>query len=79
VTRGPACLGVWDLGYVSDGDMVSDGKPTKMCATAIDDCDGFLVHPTPDNLGIRILTYSYVPFFSTSPFYHTQLFKKNSS
>ncbi|KAF8800147.1 hypothetical protein BYT27DRAFT_7200661 [Phlegmacium glaucopus] len=57
VTSGPNCLGVWDLRYVSDGDMSDDGKPT-MWATEINNLLSFRVHPTPDGLGIRILTYS---------------------
>ncbi|KAF8800153.1 hypothetical protein BYT27DRAFT_6845514 [Phlegmacium glaucopus] len=59
-TGAPRCLGVWDLGSVSDGDMSDDWKPT-MWATEIDDLVGFRVHPTPDGLGIRILTYSHSP------------------
>ncbi|KAF8801581.1 hypothetical protein BYT27DRAFT_7341898 [Phlegmacium glaucopus] len=58
VTISPNCVGVWDLRYVSDGDMSDDEKPT-MWATEINNVIGFRVHPTPDGLGIRILTYSY--------------------
>jgi len=52
-------LAVWDLRYVSDGDMSSDRKPTTFWTTMVKDVDGFLVHPTPDGLGIRILLYSW--------------------
>lgn len=56
------CLAVLDLGYVSDGNMSMDGKSKKIWATkehyyCIED---IVVHPTPDGLGIRILTHSYV-------------------
>jgi hypothetical protein len=55
------CLvGVWDLGYVSEGDMSSDGKSTRVWTTRVDKIDRFIVNPTPDGLGIRILTCSYV-------------------
>lgn len=54
------CLAVWDLGYVSDGDMSTDGKPPKMWVTKANYIENFVVHPTPDGLGIRILTHSYV-------------------
>ncbi|KAF8800135.1 hypothetical protein BYT27DRAFT_7217271 [Phlegmacium glaucopus] len=57
VTSGLHCLGLWDLGPVLDGDKSDDGKPT-MWATEIDNVVGFRVHPTPDGLGIRILTYT---------------------
>ena len=42
-------LTVWDLGYVLE--------PMKIWGTTV---KPFLVHPAPDALGIRILTYSYV-------------------
>ena len=55
VARSPHCLCVWDLGYVSDGDMSSDRKPTKIWATTVESMGLFFVHPTPDGLGLRIL------------------------
>ncbi|KAF8803085.1 hypothetical protein BYT27DRAFT_6743004 [Phlegmacium glaucopus] len=58
VTSGPNCLGVWDLRYVSDGDIISDGKPTTMWAATVNYIRDFVVQPTADGLGIRILTYS---------------------
>jgi len=60
VTNGPDCLCVWDLEYVSDSNMSSDEKPTKMWAIRVDDIEFFSVHPTPDGMGIRILAYSSV-------------------
>jgi len=51
-------LGVWDLGYVFDGAMSSDEKTTKVWVTSINGLGDFTVCPTPDGLGIRILTYS---------------------
>ena len=51
-------IGVWDLGFVSDKDPLL--QTTKVWVTAADHIVGFLVNPTPDGLGIRILTYSYV-------------------
>jgi len=57
VINGPNCLGVWDLGHVSDDDsMPPNGKPPKMWATGVDGIKLFRVHPTPDGLGIRIFT-----------------------
>lgn len=68
------CLvGVWDLGYVSDGDMSSDGKSTRVWTTRVDKIDRFIVHPTPDGLGIRILTCSYVNNVNTSSIVHCSL------
>jgi len=52
------CVGVWDLGYVFDGAMSSDEKMTKVWVTRINGLGHFIVCPTPDGLGIRILTYS---------------------
>ncbi|KAF8800137.1 hypothetical protein BYT27DRAFT_6844810 [Phlegmacium glaucopus] len=63
VASGPHSLGVWDLGFISDGDMSDDGKP-MMWATRVNTLVGFRVHPTPDGLGIRILTYSYPPWLT---------------
>jgi len=57
VASGPNCLSVWDLGYVSDGMESSNGKPIKIWATTVNHMDEFVVHPTPDGLGIRILTF----------------------
>ena len=54
------CIGVWDLGYVFDGAMSSAEKTTTVWVTRINKPYGFTVCPTPDGLGIRILTYSYV-------------------
>ena len=54
------CLGVWDLGYVSDANMASDGESTRVWVTRVNKIDTFIVQPTPDGLGIRILTCSYV-------------------
>lgn len=60
VVGGPDCLGVWDLGYISSNDISSDGKPTKVWATTVKQISNFIVQPTPDGLGIRILAYLYV-------------------
>ena len=49
VACGQDSLTVWDLGYVLE--------PTEIWGTTL---KSFLVHPTPDALGIRIPTYSYV-------------------
>jgi hypothetical protein len=54
------CLGVWDLGYVSDANTSSDGESTRVWVTRVHKIDTFIVQPTPDGLGIRILTSSYV-------------------
>jgi hypothetical protein len=51
------CLGVWDLGHVSEGAISSDEKLTRVWTTRI---ARFTVSPTPDGLGIRILTSAYV-------------------
>lgn len=54
-------LGVWDLGYVSDG--VDMSKPTQLWCTGVPvDTEEFRVQPSPDGLGLRILVYcpSYV-------------------
>ena len=60
VISGLCCLGIWDLGYVSDAEMSSDGKPTMIWATRVDKIKDFVTHPSPDGLSIRILTHSYV-------------------
>ena len=60
VASSSTCLGVWDLGYVSDGAMSSDEKSTRVWATRVNDILEFTVCPTLDGLGIRILTSSYV-------------------
>ena len=60
VASSSTCLGVWDLGYVSDGAMTSDEKSTCVWATRVNDILEFTVCPTLDGLGIRILTSSYV-------------------
>jgi len=57
VINGLDCLGVWDLGYVSDSGMSPNEKPPKMWATRVNHIRRFPVHPTPDGLGIRILTH----------------------
>ena len=57
VRNGPDCLGVWDLGHVSGGDMSPNEKPPKMWTTRVNNIRLFLVHPSPDGLGIRILTH----------------------
>jgi hypothetical protein len=51
-------LSVWDLGYVSNTEASSTTQLTMWSAKV--EFDGCLVHPTPDGLGLRILTYSYV-------------------
>jgi hypothetical protein len=56
VVGGPDCLGIWDLG----GDISSDGKPTMIWATTVNQIRNYIVQPTPDGLGIRILACLYV-------------------
>jgi hypothetical protein len=51
-------LSVWDLGFVSDKDPFL--QTTQVWVTARKNISGFLVNPTPDGMGIRILAYSYV-------------------
>lgn len=58
VAYGLDYLTVWDMGYVSNSDAF--WQPTKIWGTAVKGVQDFLVHPTPDGMGIRILTYSYV-------------------
>ena len=54
VMRGRGCLGVWDLGYDSDE------EPSRIWVTRQGSIEGFIVQPTGDGLGIRILAHSYV-------------------
>ena len=71
VRNGLDCLGVWDLGHVSDGDMSRNEKPLKMWATRVNHIRLFLVHPTPDGLGIRIFTHCSESRYVHKPYYHT--------
>ena len=49
------CVGVWDLGYISGGNVSTDGESIKIWVRYM---DGFLVHPTLDGLGVQVLAYS---------------------
>ena len=51
-------LALWDLGYASDGDV--SWQPVNIWGTAIKMVQDFLVHPTPNGMGICILTHLYV-------------------
>lgn len=58
VRTGPNSVNVRDLGYPS---VSSSKKTIKMWIATVDYFDRFLVHPTPNGLGIRILAYSSSP------------------
>jgi len=66
VIGGQNCLGVWDLGYNTNAGMSSD---ENIWTAPVDDIQDFIVHPTPDGLGIRILTYS--PQYVNNLVYYT--------
>jgi len=51
VAAGMGCLNVFDLS--------SEGTQTKMWTTTLEYTDDFVVHPTPDGQGIRILITTY--------------------
>lgn len=74
VTIGLDCcsLGIWDLDYHPDHDMnmAWDGEPLKMWATTVNYVEKYRVHPTPDGLGIRILTCS-LRYVNTNSHHHT--------
>lgn len=53
--RGPKFLSLLDLEYTS-----SDGRRAALWSTTVERTLGFVIHRTPDGLGIRILIHSYV-------------------
>lgn len=53
------CLGVWDLGCVTDRDLRTNYELSNILwVTLVKKPEKFTCHPTPDGLGIRILTCS---------------------